>query len=292
MKITFNLTFLLAFCLLMKSCYSQCPANYMCLPNATPNLPCPDGSYSKSGELTCTICPAGKRCSEYGEFDCTGGTYSLEGENTCTNCPLDHKCPAPCSAPIRCEPGEYAPAGRSVCTVCPEGKACALGVETACPTGEYSVKGVCMPCPAGHKCINGKATKCNPGYYSTTGDCKPCPAGQACPELCITPYICPAGTFSLAEATECTLCPVGKKCPTTTADAIPCPIGTYQNLKGQTDCITCVAAKDCTTAGKEDLPIVCGTGFYFDGFRCYVSVLYKCSLVLPVMLVQILRNQK
>lgn len=181
-------------------------------------IACPPGQYKSYGvHTTCTDCPAGYYCSDYG----------IQGPQDTTNGPLDAnwKCPAGFYCPAKtsdyqgyfCTPGYYCPLQSSAMIPCEAGKYC-QGYHLSASSGD---------CEAGYLCL-GKATKPNPDDQDGTG--YQCPTGYYCLEGGSATIPCPIGTYNdksgASSLSYCLACPAGKVCqtlglstPTTACDA-------------------------------------------------------------------------
>ena len=122
-----------------------CPAGSKCVPDGTPPVPCPAGTFSSRGATECTLCGS--------------GTYtSSPGSTQCSPCPAGNKCVSDGSLPVLCPAGTFSPYGATQCT--------------PCANGTYSSSAgspVCTMCPLGFTTSPMGATSlaqcaCRPGY--------------------------------------------------------------------------------------------------------------------------------
>ena len=93
----------------------------------------------------------------------------------------------------------------------------------------------------------------------------PCLPGFACPISVILPSLCPAGSFSLANATACALCAMGAFVASQGATACAlCPIGTYSPAAGASACSTWPAVNSSSSMCAPGASAVAAVG----GFLC------------------------
>jgi hypothetical protein len=238
------------------SACSPCPAGSSCLVKDSTPVACAQGSYSLEGEMTCTVCPAGKACNlttTNSAVSCSPGSYALAGSTVCTQCPAGSACPSTALSPAACAAGTTAVAGSTSCSPCPAGSRCPIpnALPTPCAAGTYSPGGAitaCLPC--------GNGT-----YQSSTGQsrCLSCPAGSSCidpaaaPLSCSTGYyspldesrcsLCPMGTTTQGNggAQSCTTCPAGHYCPSQLTAPLLCPTGQVSSNSDRTSCVACPA---------------------------------------------------
>ena len=75
----------------------------------------------------------------------------------------------------------------------------------------------CRICPAGYSCTNSSQSACSSGEYSLRGNdtCLTCPSGSQCPFPNLAPIPCVEGehTDGLEGQTSCTACAEGSECP-------------------------------------------------------------------------------
>ena len=150
---------------------SSCPSSQPCKGSDMKN--CDPGKYNSNG--LCKECPPGSQCFSGKKSDCPTGYYSETGKATCTVCPAGKSCSDPTSTPVECNAGSYAGPGSIECTICPAGSFCpdkTTPVEILCPIGTYQdQKGQtsCISCEGASGCNNpGKSTKptyCAQGQY-------------------------------------------------------------------------------------------------------------------------------
>lgn len=98
-------------------------------------------------------------------------------------------------------------------------------------------------CPSGYYCTTPSALPiaCSDGFYSSEGEstCIPCPPGSYCvgaPRDEASKSSCPAGTYSLGEASYCSECPKGYYCPDSAQSPEACPNGYYADIGNMTAC--------------------------------------------------------
>lgn len=102
----------------------------------------PQGSYSTSGQASCTPCPAGQSCADpaVNPVNCVGGTFAPPGSVVCKGCPAGFKCSSPSGRPEACPSGHISGSNQTSCSPCSQGKFCPAGnqAEQNCPFGTYS----------------------------------------------------------------------------------------------------------------------------------------------------------
>ena len=171
----------------------------------------------------------------YPNCDCIAQAGSYCNGQSYTSCPMGYFCGS---------------ASMTAPTPCPIGYFCGstgMAAPTPCPVGSYcpvSMLSAPIPCPQGNLCPT-----------SGLSAASPCPAGSKCVPGGSVPVICPAGTFSLTNATECTpcisrmystspgssmctICPAGSKCALDGSPPVICPAGTY-SPNNATQCTPC-----------------------------------------------------
>ena len=93
--------------------------------NEIGHLPCPNGTFSSTGQDKCTPCPVGYYCpseSTTSPVPCAVGTYANETQSiSCGDCPPGYSCKNTSDTPVLCADGTFSPGGRSECQVCPGG---------------------------------------------------------------------------------------------------------------------------------------------------------------------------
>ena len=239
-----------------------CPAGYYCLINTEtgdPNsdslykpLPCPAGTYCTGGNTS------GNTSSTdiYSAQPCSQGLYNNKsGQSSCTICPAGYECTSSGMLnPIICAQGSYRPSGLSplYCVYCPEGTYnphegstsllycinCDAGIVCN-STGAVDQKSS-YPCPAGYYCPSGTSPvsrtdyPCSPGYYCVPGTkdyndslSNLCPSGRYCSNATAADYV-----EDCSNPSNCnigTICQSNFYCPEGCADMIPCPDGTTSN---------------------------------------------------------------
>ena len=243
---------------------APCPAGFAC--SGTVNTPCAVGTFSLTGQTTCT--------------NCLAGTYTnLTGKSNCITCPPNSVCAtggtsatATGLTSLVCMPG-FSNTG-TACVSCPNGFGCSGTVNTPCAAGTYSQGGLvtcsncgtgtytpltgqsnCITCPSNITSCTTTSYTCATGFSNTGSNCQGCPAGYSCSGTQNTP--CAAGTYSLAGQTTCT----------------PCGAGTYTNLTGQSNCITCPPNSACASGGSNQAAtgltaLTCQPGFSNAGTTC------------------------
>ena len=171
----------------------SCVAGSYCPAAASVLTPCPDGTSSVASAMSvsdCFTCASGQVCTGGVQKVCDAGSYALAGQTTCTACPA----------------GSYCPQGASAPTSCPDGKTSSVSATAV---------GSCYDCPVGNYCVNGNKIACAAGSYNSVGgknSCSACPAGFYCAKECVTPTVCPDGSYSLSSQGICTSCAAGFSC--------------------------------------------------------------------------------
>ena len=271
------------------SVLQQCPAGSYCPSGSDAPIPCPEGTFSSTAQLSnvtqCSPCTPGKYCDAAGlqtpTDDCLAGYFCAGGDDSATPvtvCPAGHYCQVGTHTPEPCPIGTFAAAtdGKDVshCQQCSGGKFCSsAGLST--PTGDCDGGWYCSggasssqpndatgdECTVGHQCPAGSVAPvdCADGTYAATpglATCTPCPEGN----FCETPWIAP------------TPCPAGSYCTTNSGPDYPdCPAGTYSATGGKAnlvDCQDCDANKYCAGPGNT-----APTGDCEAGFECVA----KCA---------------
>jgi len=169
-----------------------------------------DGSasyFTGAGPPVCILVPPGYKfvSTTSAPSPCPPGTYSLFGAISCTTCPANSFCPVTDASPVPCPPGYSSAAGATACQSAYVAGSCAVG------TFAWPNASPCIPCPEGFECLQVQAPprKCVIGWKSAKGDgtCVRCTAGSMCPSEYKTNYeaLCStmAGTYSLDESVGC-----------------------------------------------------------------------------------------
>ena len=185
-------------------------------------------------------------------------SYGASADQSCIVCPSGTYCDVP---------------GLSVPNVCPQGYYCVTGSQEPqpCPLGTYSnstslkKSSQCLLCPGGRYCDGVGQTSpagyCDPGFYCREGSFTKtpvdgptgglCPAGGYCLKGTVTPYPCPAGTFSnvsgASDNSSCTSCTPGYYCE---GSNIPEPSG------------PCYAGYYCTGGASSPTQYSTNVGYY------------------------------
>uniref|UniRef100_A0A0G4HJ42 Tyrosine-protein kinase ephrin type A/B receptor-like domain-containing protein n=1 Tax=Chromera velia CCMP2878 TaxID=1169474 RepID=A0A0G4HJ42_9ALVE len=252
--------------------------------SSTHPVPCLLGMYWDNTAFTCTLCPAGSRCTDPTSSTpvaCGTGEYSKGGAILCKKCPAGFSCATTSAEPAPCAPGTYATGGATSCTSCTAGNECPYpdrAVQIACAAGYYALAGAstCRLCDVGVECAatTSAGSACATGTYSLGGQtsCTACPAGFYCPAVNRPPVLCPGGTYSTGSASSCNACTTGcvcdegstAACPSSSqcpkgfycagGEPVPCGGGTYQASAGataSTACTTCTAGYFCPRATAE-----------------------------------------
>lgn len=88
-------------------------------------VPCQQGSYAPSGQMSCLPCPIGSHCPSSKlskHIPCSNGTTALAvNQTSCDPCPAGSKCIDATISPVACDSGYYSKGGATQCIVCPEG---------------------------------------------------------------------------------------------------------------------------------------------------------------------------
>ncbi|CUE73353.1 membrane-associated protein, putative [Bodo saltans] len=248
-----------------------CSAGFECTSTTLPPSPCPAGSYSFAGSVSCLPCSAGYVC----------GVESTTPTPAGSTCPAGSYCPQGTTVAMLCPSGTYGAStgGQSVTTACfdchagfycPAGTA-GQGAANQCPSGSYCPAGSPFPtpCPAGTYSNDLQATSrascvlCPEGYFCPSGTSSfavnPCPPGFYCPPGTGSGFEngCPIGTYTteykLTSASQCYQCPAGSYCPSVGLTApVPCPSGTYQPETSSVACRPCEAGWACTQIGMTN----------------------------------------
>ncbi len=271
---------------------------------------CLEGTCLASAGGSCVTCPEGYICPVAGSDlcsemeQCAAGTYSAAGATSCTTCPAGYYCEGG-SSKVSCGATQYSPAGSDSandCVTCPAGKYCTSTGVYSCPNGTYNpntgatssdaclscdpgqytsligsgakedcltctggtkpnvIKAGCTNCTAGYSCTRGIETICPAGTYSLAGasECTPCPAGSySATDGSSSCTSCDPGQYSAGNATSCSTCPAGYRCPGGT-DKIVCPSGSY-SAASSTSCTICPAGYQCPGGTNK---IACPAGQY------------------------------
>ena len=291
-------------------CMKCLPGN-MCTNHDTGMTTCPSGFICKDGVKT--SCTAGKYCpaSTLTEKSCLRGTYSGSGQGSCTTCDLGKYCPSiGASSPTNCDVNMYCGTGAVKPIPCDNGKYSNSNTCTDCPSGQWcwksatgNIKGTCS---AGYICYsgadsptpfftgikasndanlnyNGKAARgcytsagsgsnsvCLPGTYMPSMGataCFPCPPGYYCNQngmfdlssnMCINGYVCKGNTITATpnDATGAP-CSVFKYCPDGTSTELSCADGTVTLSTGKSFCSKCDEGYSCTSSAPHS---ACATG--------------------------------
>lgn len=198
-----------------------CPAGYYCLQADLYPTPCEKGTFrATTGAATladCTICTAGKVCSQPGltapDKNCDAGFYCPAGT-------VFSRTTESCTPPCTLTSTNVLPSGKTRAIECPAGSYCPTQSATAtpCPVGTYNavpgqrVLASCLACPAGKYCAGTGNTApdgdCSAGYYCVAGSDSQTKTASS------------AGYYSLAGA----------------AIQTKCSPGTYQGLTAQSSC--------------------------------------------------------
>ena len=255
----------------VQTCYcTSCTAGSFCTGTLSISGICSPGTYSLTGQSTCTNCNAGTYSSIAGAttcVSCAAGTYNENiksvSVSNCTECVLGKYNPNIGSSSntscMTCAPGftTYS-IGSSICLPeCDIGKYAPLpnGNCIDCPSGKFNLqKGstFCVNCAAGFYCPNSTTTVlCSMGFYSTGNS-----------SFCSN---CTIGTYNtITGMSFCLNCAAGNYCPNVTFTA-PCMIGKY-SLQNMTTCTICSIPGYTTTAMGMSTCLLCSPGsFCKDG---------------------------
>lgn len=172
-------------------------------------LSCPAGTYSDTGQSTCTPCQAGYFSSQAGSGSCAPSdpgyktvpsiTYwspECVGQGDMCTSSSPAKILLGSTSQIQCEAGKYSQGGVTVCTNCNAGKysttqgGTSINSCLACPIGSFSNNPgstTCTGCGAGFYGVSDSQTSssnnciaCEMGKFSSldiTGSCQDCGAG-------------------------------------------------------------------------------------------------------------------
>ena len=221
-----------------------CPAGFDCQGNDP--VPCPAGTYSASGDNKCTMCPAGKMCSNPASSpaDCSSGYYSFEYFTQCYICPAGYACSSTNGhLMVKCMQGSYSAPGATTCSTPSSGYVAPspeYSYTVTCPTGYYAPYSAdaCVPCPAGYSCSGTTATACTVGNYALAGmgTCQACPDHHECDPALGPTRICPEGTYRLSTDYTCSLCTATYYCSASQSSRpTACPTD-YTSLSGASYC--------------------------------------------------------
>jgi hypothetical protein len=251
-----------------------CPVGTYCPIGSITPIACSIGTYSStlgaSSISTCIICPIDDYCPNTGmtqPYKCLPGYYTPNtGNIICTICPAGSYCTGGAN-PIPSPSGSYSLLGASIPTYCPSGSwststgATSSSTCVSCSVGNYCLGGNNItPCPSNTylsttgsssirsclSCINGMSSVsgssscvCGPGNYflssSKTGSliCTLCSAGSI------------STTFS---ATYCTKCRPGYGPNSAHNACVECIPGTYSNG----GCVQCSSGQYTTSHGSSE----------------------------------------
>jgi hypothetical protein len=228
---------------------------------------CESGSYSISGQSSCTLCPPGTFNDVNGSASCTpcieGLFNPVNGSKSANDC-------------LACFPGSYNPdKGAAECHACPAGTF----------NSEYGSVS-CFPCPKGTSSTSINA--------SSSNTCQACDAGKYNPNAGASDCLgCPVGTFSSEKGgVECRQCPPGSYCPTQSHTPCVCKLFEYQPDPGQQKCLPCpLSAKlvfNSTTCHSQAASSRVSPVYYH-----LLAVLFGCIAVTAVVLtVRLVRSRR
>ena len=287
----------------------ECPTNGLSAP-----IQCADGAMSPStGATACVDCPAGNQCIDFvSAIPCPYGTFSADGDMTCTPCTAGRVCAIGAtddatvcpqgyyclsgSAPVPCPPGTSGVAagqtGPAGCEQCAAGSFCeregsqsGTSDVVTCPAGHYCPEGTAQPigCPAGTfnagtgSSLDTDCTSCSAGVVCDGGsvdESEQCPPGHYCSSgsTTATATPCDEGSFratagALVQA-DCASCPAGSYCGVGSIQPVPCPSGTFSNAPGATSsstCTPCTAGSTCPQPGLSSVGADCPAGYFCGG---------------------------
>ena len=266
------------------SCTNCGSANQYSSEGSDSCLTCPSGSYTNwetAGTTTateCNYCPAGYACDGVNMEICPAGTFSASGQSSCTNCGSANQYSSEGSdSCLTCPSGSYTnweTAGTTTateCNYCPAGYACDGVNMEICPAGTFSASGQssCTNCGSANQyssegsdscltCPSGSYTNWETAGTTTATECNYCPAGYACDG--VNMEICPAGTFSASGQSSCTNCGSANQYSSEGSDScLTCPSGSYTNWETAgtttaTECNYCPAGYACDGVNMEICP--------------------------------------
>jgi len=269
-------------------------ADCMCAPN----------SVGINGQQGCSVCPAGKFKSGYGNGVCetTGrscvnpcGQGNFKNNDVCTVCPANtyKYWGGDCEPCIPCWNGTYVGGAGTAPGECspPE---CPTGKETIAASGQK----YCLTCGVNQWSERGNSCQdCPVNSYSATGGtglagciCNEFYKQDNTGEITASSYFacraapCPAGTTGTSPA--CTLCTIGTyKSIEGTSACLPCPANTFSNVSRTVTCAQCppfsgtnggtgkTAQTDCVCtntgpAGGPCEPVLCAAGWTGPAGSC------------------------
>eukprot|EP00964_Phaeocystis_antarctica_P014192 scaffold7813_cov73-Phaeocystis_antarctica.AAC.1 len=268
------------------TCVACQPGSY-CPEGASAALPCKEGSYSISTNLTspseCTKTDAGSfaptgsteqtRCSpgtvapnaSMATCDkCAAGKYQEdEGEQACVACEPGLYCPEGASAALSCREGSYSNAinltSPNECTKTDAG--------SFAPTGSIE-QTRCSPGTVAPNASMGSCLKCEAGTFQATPGqlmCESCTPGSYCAEGAAAALPCAEGTYSnaidLRTDAECTPTAKGYYAPTGSTKQMACSPGTVAPNASMAICDKCEASKYQASEGKQAC-VACKPGSY------------------------------
>eukprot|EP00964_Phaeocystis_antarctica_P014195 scaffold7814_cov70-Phaeocystis_antarctica.AAC.3 len=281
---------------------------------------CEAGTYqTKKGEQTCVACEPGSYCPEGASaaLPCKEGSYStttnLTSDSECTPTGVGHFAPTGSTLQTKCSPGTVAPnasmatcdkceagkyqadEGGQACIACQPGSYCPEGASAAlsCEKGSYSnatnltSDSECTETGMGHFAPTGSTlqTKCSPGtvapnanmakcdkceagtYQAKEGEqtCVACKPGHFCPLGASAPLPCEEGSYStrtdLISATQCDATEPGFYATTGSTAPKPCSSGTVQPNASMATCVKCDEGKYQAGEGQQ-ICETCGAGNY------------------------------
>jgi hypothetical protein len=169
------------------------------------------------GAITCTSVLSS------GSFNCpAGGTYYNSVLRTCVSSPPGYIAPANNDNLYICAVGTYSTAKTSACLQCTDSRLPGSAHCTAMTQWRF----------------------CTPGTIIAGTSCAAVPGGYYNPFSSSTSYYaCPAGSYSVGNATLCSSCPAGKYGAsyglTSPMSCTPCPSGWYASGVASTQCSAC-----------------------------------------------------
>jgi hypothetical protein len=289
----------------------DCPPGFFCPDAATRKSTCQKGTYCRGNSTLPSVvqagymqvgeqgdyvalhahgevpCPAGSYCKSGEQFECESGDYCPAASSSRTVCAQGHFCSTP-SVLAACSDGSFCPEGSLSPQDCPKGFFCSTPVsKSACQRGTFCGGNATLPttvqagymqvderglytvayafaekqCPSGSHCKNGEPAWCESGDYCPAGSAARtvCPAGSFCPipsqlTSCWSGSFCPEGSLEESQ------CPAGFFC-TEPASKLPCAMGSYQPNEGSNFCFPCESGKYQDEEGATECK-ACRPGFF------------------------------
>ena len=244
-------------------------------------ITCASGYYLKANEYSCTICPAGSKCtggtyhffvnSDQGKTLCSPGTYQgSTGKSSCSSCsPGYYTNSNGATSCSYCTAGTYASGyGNTSCSNCNPGYYSANYASscTACAKGTYAANSrssSCTVCGAGlttsstGSTSSSACTACtNTGVGNVSTWATPSWSANTVTNLC-TISSCNGGyeVTGSSSSTACSACAAGKY-SSSGKSCVNCPIGSYSGSTASS-CTACAGGTTNEATGSTNCPLSC-----------------------------------